>query len=137
MTEIGDSDFKNAFPGIFNFTVGILDFVLGLYHQKLKIVFHNFRKGLRLIECIYFVYSNSRILSHIFKRELGDSDTGDFMMVSTIGNPFKMSVTKWLCWRLFFVMMMIFQCIKTVSNIRHQHRCNRAIRSVCLSLIRV
>ena len=26
VTEILDSDFKNAFPGIFNFTVGILGF---------------------------------------------------------------------------------------------------------------
>ena len=25
VTEVRDSDFKNAFPGIFNFTVGILD----------------------------------------------------------------------------------------------------------------
>ena len=25
VTEIPDSDFKNAFPGIFNFTVGILE----------------------------------------------------------------------------------------------------------------
>ena len=26
VTEIRDSDFKNAFPGIFNFTVGILEY---------------------------------------------------------------------------------------------------------------
>ena len=28
VTEVLNSDFKNAFPGIFNFTVGILEFIL-------------------------------------------------------------------------------------------------------------
>ena len=28
VTEVLDSDFKNAFPGIFNFTVGILYYIL-------------------------------------------------------------------------------------------------------------
>ena len=52
------------------------------------------------------------------------------------GDWFQMLVAESLCWRLFFVMLVIFQCIKSVtnisnlsqthlvSNIRHQHRCN-------------
>ena len=36
-TEVRDSDFKNAFPGIFNFTVGILTMVVlieGRYNRR-------------------------------------------------------------------------------------------------------
>ena len=34
VTEVRDSDFKNAFPGIFNFTVGILIWIV----QRKKVV---------------------------------------------------------------------------------------------------
>ena len=33
VTEILDSDFKNAFPGIFNFTVGILTHRVARIHK--------------------------------------------------------------------------------------------------------
>ena len=45
VTEIRDSDFKNAFPGIFNFIVGILVHFLIPKPQKM-IVFQNFDFGL-------------------------------------------------------------------------------------------
>ena len=64
VTEVRDSDFKNAFPGIFNFTVGILsrfhlytpEFVLGgtkLSKYKGKIDQRRFTQGGRPILLLF------------------------------------------------------------------------------------
>ena len=46
VTEVRDSDFKNAFPGIFNFTVGILT------RKRALTVFHLKKYGIEGTEAI-------------------------------------------------------------------------------------
>ena len=42
VTEVRESDFKNTFPGIFNFTVGILSLPKNLSFKLLLLVLENF-----------------------------------------------------------------------------------------------